>query len=46
MMTEVNYLKYLQDGSVILPDNMDGGNSFFRSFLNVEKGASTAAVEK
>jgi hypothetical protein len=46
MMTEVNYLKYLQDGSVILPESMDAGNSFFRSFLNLEKGAGTTAVEK
>jgi len=45
-MTEVNYLKFLQDGSLILPENMDGGNSFFKSFLNLEKGASTNAAEK
>jgi nucleoid-associated protein YejK len=44
MMTEIEYIKCLQDNSTT-QNNMNE-SSFFKSFINVEKGGGSAQAEE
>ena len=44
MMTEVQYLRFLQDSSGIMQDNMNE-SSFFKGIINVEKSGTAAQAE-